>query len=175
MRTALAFLLVAALAAGCGSSANSGGTNQPVATPSAPATATAPAVPTSPTLPASTAQSSGTTIKTGNSDLGEVLFDASGQAIYIWEVEKSEQPQCYGDCEQAWPPVLTGGAPVAAGLVNATLLGTTSRTDGSRQVTYAGHPLYFYAHEGKNEVKCHKVRTHGGLWWAVAPGGSAAP
>lgn len=116
-----------------------------------------------------------TTIKTGASDFGAILYDATGQAIYIWEVEKSSQPQCYGDCEQAWPPVLTDGAPVAAGQVDAALLGSTSRTDGSRQVTYAGHPLYFYAHEGKNEVKCHNIRTHGGLWWVVTPEGRAAP
>ena len=49
------------------------------------------------------------------------------------------------------------------------LLGTTRRTDGTTQVTYAGHPLYYYAHEGPNEVKCHNVSTHGGLWWVVTP------
>lgn len=112
------------------------------------------------------------TVTTGTSDFGTILFDATGQAIYIWEVEASTKPECYGDCAQAWPPVLTEGAPVAGGEVEAALLGTTARTDGTTQVTYAGHPLYFYAHEGKNEVKCHNVSTHGGLWWVVTPKGA---
>jgi len=54
------------------------------------------------------------------------------------------------------------------------LLGTTPRTDGSTQVTYAGHPLYYYAHEGKNVVTCHNVNEFGGLWLAVTPTGQAA-
>lgn len=114
----------------------------------------------------------GTTITTGNSEFGPMLFNSKKQAIYIWEVEKSSTPECYGDCAAAWPPVLTKGAPVASGDVNNKLLGTTKRTDGTTQVTYNGHPLYYYAHEGPGEVKCHNVSTHGGLWWVVQPNGN---
>ncbi len=116
----------------------------------------------------------GTTITTGNSEFGPMLFDSKKQAIYIWEVEKSSTPECYGDCEAAWPPVLTDGAPVASGDVDGKLLGTTERTDGTSQVTYNDHPLYYYAHEGPGEVKCHNVATHGGLWWVVQPNGNRA-
>ena len=69
---------------------------------------------------------------------------------------------CYEGCAEAWPPVLTEGPPAAAG-VNAELLGTTTRTDGATQVTYGGHPLYFYAHEGKNVVSPRRGRVR----WSV--------
>jgi predicted lipoprotein with Yx(FWY)xxD motif len=71
--------------------------------------------------------------------------------------------------------VLTEGFPGAAGDVHSDLLGVTDRNDGTRQVTYAGHPLYFYAHEGKNEVRCHNISGFGGRWLAVTPAGEAAP
>lgn len=116
----------------------------------------------------------GTVIKTADSQFGSILFDGEGQAIYIWEVEKSDKAECYGDCAVAWPPVLTNGAPVASGDVKSDLLGTTKRTDGTTQVTYNGHPLYYYADEKPGEVKCHNISTHGGLWWVIKPNGVRA-
>lgn len=115
-----------------------------------------------------------TVITTGDSEFGTILFDDKGQAIYIWAVEESTTPECYGDCAEAWPPVLTDGAPQATGDVSNELLGTTKRTDGSTQVTYNGHPLYYYAHEKPGEVKCHNISTHGGLWWVIQPNGVRA-
>ncbi len=116
----------------------------------------------------------GTVIKTGESKYGPMLFDSKGQAIYIWQLEDSSTAECYGNCAQEWPPVLTDGAPVATANVNNQLLGTTKRTDGTTQVTYNSHPLYYYAHEGVGEVECHNVRTHGGLWWVIQPNGERA-
>lgn len=116
----------------------------------------------------------GVVIKTGDSEFGTMLFNDEGQAIYIWELEDSTEAECYGDCAEAWPPVLTDGAPRATGSVRSDLLGTTKRTDGSTQVTYNGHPLYYYAHEGAGEVKCHNISTHGGLWWVIQPNGIRA-
>lgn len=104
-----------------------------------------------------------------------ILFDSAGQAIYLFDKEKSATSACYGACAEAWPPVLTKGAPKALGEVKQSLLGTTKRTDGTTQVTYGGHPLYFYAHEAKNEVKCHNIEGFGGLWLAVTSAGRAAP
>jgi predicted lipoprotein with Yx(FWY)xxD motif len=103
-----------------------------------------------------------------------MLFDASGQAIYLFEKERASTPACYGACAEAWPPVLTEGPPKGAGRVRSRLLGTTQRKDGSLQVTYAGHPLYYYAHEGKNQVLCHNVSEYGGLWLVVTPSGEPA-
>ena len=93
----------------------------------------------------------------------------------MFDVEATSRPRCYGACADAWPPVLTTGDPVAGRRVDATLLGTTRRTDGTRQVTYGGHPLYFYAHEGKHEVECHDVFLNGGTWYALQPDGQPAP
>lgn len=119
-------------------------------------------------------ESTGTIITSGNSDFGTMLFNNVGQAIYIWELEESSTAECYSDCAKAWPPVLTTGEPRTMGDVNNKLLGTTKRTDGSTQVTYNGHPLYYYAHEKAGEVKCHNVSTHGGLWWVIQPSGNRA-
>jgi len=116
----------------------------------------------------------GTTVKSGDSQFGSILFDGKGQAIYIWEVEDTKKAECYGDCAIAWPPVLTNGEPVASGDVKSELLGTTKRTDGTTQVTYNGHPLYYYAHEKPGEVKCHNISTHGGLWWVIQSNGKRA-
>jgi predicted lipoprotein with Yx(FWY)xxD motif len=124
----------------------------------------------SPTTPLPT----GTVITTGDSAFGTMLFNEKKQAIYIWEREVSEKPECYGNCAEAWPPVLTDGEPQATRGVDSSLLGTTTRTDGSLQVTYNGHPLYYYAHEGPGEVECHNISTHGGLWWVIQPNGNRA-
>ena len=119
-------------------------------------------------------ESTGTVITSGDSDFGTMLFDGDGQAIYIWEVEESSTAECYDDCADAWPPVLSDGAPLAMGDVKNDLLGTTERTDGTTQVTYNDHPLYYYAHEDAGEVKCHNISTHGGLWWVIQPSGIRA-
>jgi predicted lipoprotein with Yx(FWY)xxD motif len=109
-----------------------------------------------------------------DSQFGTILYDASGQPIYLFDAESSSVPKCYDECAQAWPPVLTTGAPGAKGEVQSDLLGTTRRGDGSTQVTYAGRPLYFYAHEGKYQVLCHNVSEYGGTWLAVQPNGKPA-
>ena len=116
----------------------------------------------------------GTVITTGSSEFGTMLFNDKQQAIYIWEVEKTSKAECYDDCADAWPPVLTDGEPVAAGEVRQDLLGTTERSDGTTQVTYNDHPLYYYAHEGPGQVLCHNIPTHGGLWWVIQPNGIRA-
>lgn len=103
-----------------------------------------------------------------------MLFDDTGQAIYLFDKETTNQPECYDACADAWPPVLTDGPPLGTADVRSDLLGTTARTDGTTQVTYAGHPLYYYAHEGKNEVLCHNVTGFGGLWLVVTPTGDPA-
>jgi predicted lipoprotein with Yx(FWY)xxD motif len=117
----------------------------------------------------------GTKVIAAQSDFGTILFDEGGQAIYVFDVETTSRPRCYGPCADAWPPVLTDGAPLAGKRVRESLLGTTPRSDGTTQVTYEGHPLYFYAHEGKHEVECHDIFLNGGNWYAVQPSGQRAP
>jgi predicted lipoprotein with Yx(FWY)xxD motif len=117
----------------------------------------------------------GTRIRVADSEFGPMLFDTSGQAIYLFDKEERPRSECYGACAADWPPVLTDGEPLAVRGARQGLLGTTKRRDGSVQVTYAGHPLYFYAHEDPWQVLCHDFVEYGGTWYVVQPGGDAAP
>jgi predicted lipoprotein with Yx(FWY)xxD motif len=117
------------------------------------------------------AKEKGTRVTLGDSEFGTMLFDSKQQAIYIFEIDPKGKSACYGDCAEAWPPVFTDGKPVAGKGVDAKLLGTTRRRDGKLQVTYADQPLYYYAHEGPGEVRCHNVNLNGGFWWVVGPDG----
>ncbi len=173
LATATCLALLTALAGwGGDDEAAPSGTDETVASESASTPPSSPAD-AQPTKPAPKAR--GTVITTGDSEFGPMLFDTNDQAIYIWEREPTSKPTCYDDCAAAWPPVLTKGTPAAKGGVDPSLLGTTKRDDGSLQVTYNDHPLYFYAHEAPGEVECHNVSTHGGLWWVVQPDGDRAP
>ncbi len=113
----------------------------------------------------------GTTVVLDDSEFGAMLYDASDQAIYVFERDGADKSNCYGECAAAWPPVLTSGAPVAGDGVDDDLLGTTKRRDGGTQVTYGGRPLYYYAHEAPGEVRCHNIDLNGGLWWVVGADG----
>jgi predicted lipoprotein with Yx(FWY)xxD motif len=141
--------------------------------PAATATATATATPAETPTPEPTAQAKrqGTKIVLADSQFGSMLFNAKKQAIYIFEKDPKDQTVCFDECAEAWPPVFTKGEPVAGDGVKGSLLGTIERRDGGRQVTYAGKPLYYYAHEGPGQVLCHNVRLNGGLWWVVGPTG----
>lgn len=113
----------------------------------------------------------GTKVAVAGSEFGDMLFGPEKQAIYIFENDPKDETVCYGECAEAWPPVFTTGKPVAGEGVDASLLGTVERRDGKLQVTYAGKPLYYYAHEGPGEVRCHNVNLNGGFWWVVGPDG----
>lgn len=140
-------------------------------------TSSATVQPTDEPTPSPTAEPTrtGTRIVASDSDFGQMLFDGTGQAIYLFDVETTSKPTCYDACAEAWPPVLTTGDTVAGPGVEGSLLATTKRADGTVQVTYNDHPLYFYAHEGKHEVKCHDIFLNGGNWYVVQPGGDPAP
>jgi predicted lipoprotein with Yx(FWY)xxD motif len=164
------------LLVGCGGSSspsesipvNSASPSRALSAPSSSAASPSPASSPAP-------EPAGTTIIAADSKFGTMLYDATGQPIYLFDAEATSRPECYDECAEAWPPVLTEGEPRAKGAVRSDLLGTTRRSDDSTQVTYAGHPLYFYAHEGKYQVLCHNVTEFGGTWLVVQPDGTAAP
>jgi predicted lipoprotein with Yx(FWY)xxD motif len=174
-RAAALACALALVTAGCGGDATGDATasSQPPASTTTPPPTTEPtsSPPTSSSSPAPT----GTTIVTGDSEFGVMLFDDRNQAIYLFDAETDPTPRCYDECAADWPPVLTDGSPQAAGQIDAGLLGTTQRTDGTTQVTYGGHPLYFYAHEDPGQVLCHDVDEYGGTWLVVTPSGTPAP
>ena len=118
-------------------------------------------------VPATAAAADRTKITVRGSEFGRMIWAPGRQAIYMFENDKRNRSRCYGRCAKAWPPVLTKGRPKAGRGVDPELLGTTRRRNGDRQVTYAGKPLYTYAHEGRGEVFCHDVRLNGGYWWVL--------
>jgi predicted lipoprotein with Yx(FWY)xxD motif len=118
---------------------------------------------------------SGTTLTLRRSDFGPMLFDSNEQAVYVFERDGRNKTVCYGKCAEDWPPVFTDGRPRAGNGLRAGLLGTIERRDGRIQVTYAGRPLYFYAHEDPGVVLCHNVNLNGGYWWAIGADGRRRP
>ncbi len=114
----------------------------------------------------------GTRIKVVDSQFGTILGNGRGQAVYVFDKERSGRSECYGDCARAWPPVLTKGRPVAGKGARKRLLGTTRRRNGGRQVTYDGRPLYYYVDDAPGRVLCHNVLEFGGLWLVVRADGS---
>ena len=121
------------------------------------------------------AKFTGTEIVLDDSEFGPMLFDEKDQAIYIFQNDPKGESVCNDECAVAWPPVFTDGEPRAGKGVKQSLLGTIKRRDGKKQVSYAGKPLYFYAHEGPGEVRCHNVNLNGGLWWVVGADGKRRP
>src|SRR5919202_1812166 len=102
-----------------------------------------------------------------SSAYGPILFDGRGKALYIFTKDKvgSGRSLCSGACAAAWPPFVVRGAVTAGKGARRSLLGTIRRADGSRQVTYAGRPLYYYVGDNKpGEVRCQNVLEYGGLW-----------
>ena len=113
----------------------------------------------------------GTRVVLARSPFGQMLFNSSKQAIYIFQRDRRNQSNCYGESARAWPPVFTTGRPRAGRGVDSSLLATTKRRGGRLQVTYGGKPLYYYVNEGPGQVKCHNVNLNGGFWWAVGADG----
>ena len=115
----------------------------------------------------------GATVKVVDSQFGRVIADRRGEAFYLFDKEKGKRSRCYGECAVAWPPVLTKGKPRAGKGADADLLGTTKRRNGKLQVTYNGHPLYYYKDDEPGRILCHNVDEFGGLWLVVNPRGDA--
>ena len=116
----------------------------------------------------------GKTIKVMGSRYGRMLFDGRGRAIYLFTRERGSKSRCYGQCAVAWPPVYTSGKPRARGGADAGLLDTTTRRGGRRQVTYNGHPLYYYVTDTRpGQITCQDVVEFGGTWLVVDPQGDA--
>jgi predicted lipoprotein with Yx(FWY)xxD motif len=169
------------LAAGCGSAAgdrskppqhaHAVGTEPQVARP-----AVANGAATGGTAASAPAPSSrtGATVKVMKTEYGNVLVDRRGRALYLFTRDRSPMSRCYGECAVRWPPFLTAGIPAVGSGAQANLLGTTRRRDGSTQVTYGGHPLYYYiADHQPGQVLCQAVEEFGGRWYVVTRRASA--
>jgi predicted lipoprotein with Yx(FWY)xxD motif len=154
MRTALAAIALAAVvAAGCGSDQQDK------------------AAPVSKTKPE---PARGTYLKVRKTRYGRILTDGTGRALYLFEKEDSKRPECYGACAKAWPPFYARGKLKAGTGVKQSRIGVTIRREKRTQVTYNGHPLYYYVSDrAPGQVTCQNVSEYGGKWLVVSPSGVA--
>jgi predicted lipoprotein with Yx(FWY)xxD motif len=104
---------------------------------------------------------------------GTSLVDGNGHALYLFEADTGTASTCTGACAQVWPPLVTHGTPPAAsGAVQAQLFGTIPRADGTQQVTYNGHPLYYFAGDkAPGDVRGQGLDQFGAGWYVVTPAG----
>jgi predicted lipoprotein with Yx(FWY)xxD motif len=150
-----AVALVALAVAGCGDNNDSGN-----------ATAASP--------PPKTKSGGSATVGVANSSLGNILVDSQGRTIYLFQQDTSTKSTCSGACATGWPPVRVSGKPTAGSGVNASMLGTTPRSDGKPQVTYNGHPLYLFSGDSSaGDTNGQGVNAFGAAWYVVSPSGDA--
>jgi predicted lipoprotein with Yx(FWY)xxD motif len=153
------------LLAGCGSSSSSSSSASTAA--STPTQSTAAATTTAATAP-------GLAVVTKHGKLGTIL--AAGPkhlTVYLFEADKGKTSACTGACEKAWPAVTTEGKPTASGSAVTADLGTTMRSDGKEQVTYKGHPLYFYDDDkDSGDAYGQGSKAFGAGWYVLKPDGS---
>jgi predicted lipoprotein with Yx(FWY)xxD motif len=121
---------------------------------------------------AGTAKNAAAKVDVARSPLGRILVDSKGITLYDFPPDKGTTSICYGACAALWPPLLTTGKPLAGTGVRASLLGTTRRKDGKLEVTYNGHPLYYFVSDRKpGQTTGEGVNQFGSPWWVISPAG----
>jgi predicted lipoprotein with Yx(FWY)xxD motif len=163
------------LAAGCGSSSKS--SNSTSAASAYPATNQQSSTAASTTTASTTPPASGTAVAVTAkhaSKLGTILAAGSKKlTVYMFEGDKGASSSCSGACASVWPPVTTSGNPTASGAASSAGLGTITRSDGTTQVTYKGHPLYFFARDkDSGDAYGQGVKGFGSDWYVLSPSGS---
>jgi len=111
---------------------------------------------------------------TKNGKLGQILVDGAGRSLYLFEKDKGSTSSCYSDCAKVWPPFTSSGAATGGAGATSSLLGSTSRTDGTKQVTYHGHPLYYYVSDEHTSGSAtgEGLNQFGAEWYVLSPAGS---
>jgi predicted lipoprotein with Yx(FWY)xxD motif len=114
----------------------------------------------------------GAQVHIAKTHLGRILVDSRGITLYDFVKDKGKTSVCYGACAALWPPLITHGKPVAGHGVKRSLLGTTKRKDGKLEVTFGGHPLYYFVTDRKRgQTTGQGVNQFGGPWWVLSPKG----
>src|SRR5689334_16413665 len=173
MATAVCAAGIALAASACSSS--SGTTSNQATAP--PPSSSAPAQASSPSAAASASASSGGSaetvdLKSISGIPGMALVDEEGKTLYLWEADKNGTSTCTGPCAAAWPPVTTSGPPQAGSGVDKALLSTVKRSDGTEQVTYNGHPLYYFVGDtGPGTAKGQGSKDFGASWYVLSAKG----
>ena len=115
------------------------------------------------------------TLNVTSSKDGRYLVDAQGHSLYLFEKDEGGESYCTGACAAVWPALETAAMPHAGAGVDAAALGTIKRDDGDMQVTYHGHPLYYYAADASTpgKTKGEDVEQFGAGWYLVNAGGKS--
>ena len=160
-------LLIAACSSGSSSTTSSPAASSPASSSAATAPASSPSV---------TGQASGAvTVSLGTISgiPGQALVGSNGRTLYLFQGDTSGTSACTGACAAAWPPDIVTGQPQAGTGVSQTLLGTITRPDGTMQLTYNGHPLYYFAADAATGTAHGQgVKAFGAEWYVVAANGS---
>ncbi|GHJ41031.1 hypothetical protein [Streptomyces sp. TS71-3] len=168
----IAGVAVAALATACGSSTSgdnaSGGSSTPASSPSSSGSSSGSGSGSG----SSSGAGAATGVKAMSGDLGTFLTDSSGKTLYLFAADSDGKPTCNGTCAAEWPPLTAKGAPKAGAGVTASDLTTAKRSDGTSQVVYHGHPLYYFADDKKaGDAKGQGLDDEGGKWYVLSPSG----
>jgi predicted lipoprotein with Yx(FWY)xxD motif len=111
-------------------------------------------------------------IQARHAKVGTYVVDGRGFSLYLFEKDKGKKSSCYGTCARVWTPLTVKGKPAAGKGLKRALLSTTVRTGGAKQVTYGGHPLYYYDDDHKaGQTEGQDVKEFGAKWYVVAPSG----
>ena len=114
-----------------------------------------------------------TTVVAHSGPMGTFLTDSSGKTLYMFASDTASKSTCAAACTGTWPPLATTGTATASGGVDTAKLGTITRSDGTKQVTYAGHPLYYYTGDTKaGDTNGQGSNLFGAKWWLLATSGS---
>jgi len=120
--------------------------------------------------PATKARSA--TVKVAHTDLGKILVDSRGRSLYMLSADSAKKSTCFGACVTAWPPLRTSRKPTVGRGLKASKVGTIKRSDGKRQVTYNGRPLYRFVNDRKpGDTNGQGITAFGGRWFALSPAG----
>jgi predicted lipoprotein with Yx(FWY)xxD motif len=131
-----------------------------------------PATPASPGASAAGGGSSASTVDVHTSNGTSFLTDSAGRSLYLWTPDTTTKSMCSGACAAAWPPLTVTGTATAGAGATASDLATISRSDGTKQVSYDGHPLYYFAGDsGAGQTNGEGVNGFGAPWYLVAPSG----
>jgi predicted lipoprotein with Yx(FWY)xxD motif len=126
------------------------------------------------TTPGLAQPAAGDDVKVDGSRYGQILVDGHGRTLYLFTRDRGGKSRCYGECAKAWPPQLLHGDHLTGQGLDRSKLGATTRRGGARQVTYAGHPLYYYVGDRRpGQILCQNVVEFGGTWLVVSPAGRA--
>ena len=102
----------------------------------------------------------------------EIWFALQDRTLYLFAADTGTQSECTRACASAWPPLMATGKPTVGAGADASLVGSTTRSDGTRQVTYAGHPVYLFSgDQNPGDTNGEGIVAFGASWYAVSPAG----